>query len=111
MKIFMATLFISMMTAKVALACMPFPPNTPAFSMQKPWLNKIIASTIVFDKIQELAGKEGDVSELRATNHGYQIVLNNGCSFMIVTDFSNSSPGTCPILLPLKVVDESCQLK
>jgi hypothetical protein len=103
------TVFIaSLSLSAVGAACVPPPSDIPAFEIQKTWLSKIIKAPIVNDKIQQLSGTNGIITELRLTREGYEIVLNNSCHFTVLTDYTNASPGHCPELLPLKIINEFC---
>lgn len=90
-----------------ALACLPPPPNTPSYTIQKVWFKKIFDDAAVESTVLKLGGLHGQIETL-STTAGYEMTLNNGCSFKVETDFSNTRPGTCPELLPLKVVGEKC---
>lgn len=107
---FAIMVFISSFTFinSVAQACMPPDPSTPIYQMQKAFLQKIINDPLVEKTIVALKGNQGIIKSLSLSTNGYLIELGDNCSFIVNTDFSDSSPGTCPHMLPLKIVSLSC---
>jgi hypothetical protein len=84
-------------------ACMPPPPGMPAIQIQARHLAQLIDSEVV----QNAIVAEGLSVRIKALNlaGANQVVLTNGCQFNVVRDTSAASPGTCPELLPFKIVN------
>jgi hypothetical protein len=87
---------------------MPPAPGTPSFDLQRPMFSKVIGSELVRQTILQ-NGTSVRLLSVSETRAGHKLELNNGCSFTVAPDFSDASPGTCPQLLPLKVVDSHCE--
>jgi hypothetical protein len=87
----------------VSWACMPPPPGTPAILIQTRYLESAISDAVVQDAIKAQGLNVSILAiELDA---GIQFRLTNGCQFKVSKDFKGALPGTCPELLPTKLID------
>lgn len=106
---FMMIGLLGTMATTNAKACIPPPPNTPAYQIQKNSLSKLIDDPVVEKTINQLEGKAGTIQSIVSESGGYIITTYPSiCSFVVQRDFSKASPGTCPELLPWKVDRIAC---
>ena len=93
----------SLLASAASMACMSPPPGTPAITVQTRNLENEIGDEVV----QEAIKAQGLKVRIRNINmeSGVQILLTNGCQFKISRDYSGASPGTCPELLPVKLIE------
>lgn len=88
-------------------ACKQPPPGLPRYQIQNVRISKIFSDeTITAAIIAE--GKDVVIKSIKFTNPA-AIKLSNNCTLKVTTDNTNAEPGTCPELLPLKVVERICK--
>lgn len=103
MKLLATILMVSGLLASVsALACQPPPPGIPAITLQASGELAMITDDVVLNAI----AAQGPNVMIRSVNlkSSVRVLLNNGCRFEVVRDDKDASPGTCPQLLPVKIV-------
>jgi hypothetical protein len=109
MKTFLFVLIaLCSLSAQQVSACMPPAPGVPSIQLQRPWFAKLFNDPVVKAKVEELAGQQGMIKSISMASSGFQIDLTNKCTIVANTDDTGASVGTCPIMLPLKIVSENC---